>query len=310
MPAYLLYGEDIFSSRKKLEEIKSRFFDSNMGNINITILEGEEVNLEALKKAICLVPFLAKKRLIIIKNFLLKGKKEVKDQAVRFLDEIPDFAISVFYEEGDLDKSSALFRKLKADKKVENFPLLSQYSMTEWCEREIRKKCGKIERDALNKLVAIIGPDLWRASLEIDKLTSYRKYKLITKEDVSLLVKEEIHPNIFALIDALGARDIKKAYRLLDELLSSGENESYILSMIAYQFRNLLIIKDLLESQKSLSASGLRPFVLGKAKVQAQNFTKDQLKNIYGKLLETDLHIKNGSLKPYLALDLLISEFV
>jgi len=96
---------------------------------------------------------------------------------------------------------------------------------------------------------------------------------------------------------------------LLSELISFGENESYILSMIAFQFRNLLIVKEFLEKGRSLDDIGLHPYALKKAKIQANNFTNKQLREIYGKLLETDINIKTGNLKPHVALDLLISEF-
>ena len=308
MPTYLLYGEDTFSSRRKLQEIKSRFFDTHMGEINITTLEGENLTLDQIKRAAFVAPFLAQKRLIIIKNFLNKGKEEVKEQLAKSLDKIPDFAIVVFYEEGNVNKSSPLLKKLNVPKKSQEFPLLTQSALANWFLKEFKERGGKIEAPALQRLVQITGSDLWRASLEIDKLISYKKGGTVKKEDVELLVKEEIHPSIFALIDALGERNIKRATTLLSELLSLGENESYILSMIAYQIRNLLIVKDLLEKEKPLSLSGLHPFVLNKTKSQAKNFTQAQLKEIYYKLLETDLNIKTGQLKPHLALDLLVAE--
>lgn len=310
MPCYLLHGEDTFSSRKKLEEIKSRFFNSNMGDINITTLEGDNLTFEQVKKAVFITPFLSPKRLIIIKNLISKGKKEIQEKVTESLNTFPSFSIVVFYEEGKIEKTTPLFLKLKSDKKTEEFPLLSMSALVDWIYQEILKRGGKIEQGAAYRLAQIVGPDLWRASLEIDKLCSYRNGKLIRKEDIELLVKEEIHPKIFSLIDALGERNTKRAHLLLSELLSLGENESYILSMIAYQIRNLLIIKDLLEKEKPLNLSGLHPFVLEKTRQQSKNFTKEQLKNIYGKLLETDYNIKTGRLKPYLALDLLIAGFL
>lgn len=310
MPCYLLHGEDTFSSRKKLEEIKSRFFNSNMGDINITTLEGDNLTFEQIEKAAFITPFLSPKRLIIIKNLITKGKKEIQEKTAESLNTFPSFSIVVFYEEGKIEKTSPLFLKLKSSKKAQEFTLLSQYSLTNWISKEVSERGGKIESNAVFRLAQITGPDLWRVSQEIDKLISYKKDGAIQKEDVELLVKEEIHPKIFSLIDALGERNIRKANILLSELLGLGENESYILSMIAYQIRNLLIIKDLLEKQKPLSISGLHPFVLEKTQSQAKNFTKTQLKNIYGKLLETDYNIKTGQLKPHLALDLLVSGFL
>ena len=309
MPAYLLYGEDNFSSRRKLAEIKSRFYDANMGDINITVLDGETVTFEQIKRAIYLVPFLAPKRLIIIKNILTKGKKETQEQVSGIFNDIPQFSIVFFYEDSDVEKTALLYKKIKSAKKAENFPKLSGAVLYRFIEKEVRACQAKIEKDASYRLAEITGPDLWRLSLEIDKLASYAQGRAITKDDVENLVKEEIHPKVFGLIDALAARNIPRATFLLSELISSGENENYILTMIAYQFRNLLIVKDLVEKQKPLSEAKLHPYVLSKARAHIHNFSNEKLKDIYGKLLEADINIKTGFLKPQLALDLLIAEF-
>lgn len=304
MPTYLLYGEDTFSSRQKLKEIKSRF-KNKQGDLNLTILDGENLSFSEFQKQIQSLPFLSQKRLVIIKNFLLKNKdQKLSKKLEKLLDKIPEETILFFYEQG-LPEKSELFNKLNRLKKAQEFPLLRGYKLENWIKEEVENKGGKIEKEAVYLLESIVGSDLWRMENEIEKLVLFvasgKNKEPIKKEDVAFLVKSEIHPSIFALVDALGERDIKKATTLLHQLLSEGQSETYILSMIAYQFRNLLLVLD-------GSTSGLHPFVLEKTKRQLKNFDKKQLKNIYNNLLLTDYQIKTGAIKPSLALDLFISE--
>ena len=79
--------------------------------------------------------------------------------------------------------------------------------------------------------------------------------------------------------------------------------------MIAYQFRILLIIKDLTERGLSISQnSQLHPFVVRKTRPLADQFTFLELKKIYQKLLKIDSDIKLGRIDPRTAIDLLIIE--
>jgi DNA polymerase-3 subunit delta len=80
--------------------------------------------------------------------------------------------------------------------------------------------------------------------------------------------------------------------------------------MINFQFRNLLIIKDLMEKNipyYSISKiTKMHPFVVRKTYEQANKFTSRELKKIYQKIFQVDLSIKTGKIDPTTALDFLI----
>ena len=82
--------------------------------------------------------------------------------------------------------------------------------------------------------------------------------------------------------------------------------------MIAYQFRNFLIIKELIEKGSPYAniakKSGLHPFVIKKNYYLCNQFSLPQLKKIYQKIFLIDSSIKTGKVDAETALDLLISE--
>jgi len=129
---------------------------------------------------------------------------------------------------------------------------------------------------------------------------------------VELMVKPKIEADIFKTIDALAQRNKKQALYLIRKHLEKGDPPLYILSMINFQFRNLLVVKDLIERQKPyyaiLKITKLHPFVVRKSYEQAGKFTLPELKKIYQKIFQADLSIKTGRMEPETALDLFLTE--
>ena len=137
-----------------------------------------------------------------------------------------------------------------------------------------------------------------------------RKNEEIEVKDIELLVRPKIEIDIFKTINALAQKNRKQALKLLHKHLEKGDSPLYLLSMINYQFRNLLIVKELIENCQTyntiLRKSGLHPFVAKKSFFQSQKFTLEELKKIYQKIFQVDLDMKTGKIKPELALETLI----
>ena len=67
---YILSGEDDFSINQSLEEIKKGMGDRDMLSANTTVFDGQQVTPDQLGAVCGTVPFLAEKRLVIIKGLL------------------------------------------------------------------------------------------------------------------------------------------------------------------------------------------------------------------------------------------------
>ena len=86
----------------------------------------------------------------------------------------------------------------------------------------------------------------------------------------------------------------------ISQEIKNSRDPYYLLTMIVYGFRNLLAVKDLSDRGMSLDAivkkARLHPFVARKAYQSAGKFSLEELKNIYGHLLDLDTHSKEGTL--------------
>ena len=252
--------------------------------------------------------------------------------------------IILFYEENKILEKDKFLNFLKTKTKTQNFEPLEGEKLKNWVRQELSKFKTEINPEALNKLINFVGNDLWQMSNEIKKLASFKKDKKgkedksssspaqaiaqskrkdlsfrpfaatreINVEDVELLIKPKIETAIFKTIDAIAQKNKKQALLLIHKHLEKGDNPLYLLSMINFQFRNLLIIKDLIERHSpyySISKmTGLHPFIVKKSHQQADKFTLQELKKIYRRIFEVDLAIKTGKIGSETALDLLITE--
>ena len=118
---------------------------------------------------------------------------------------------------------------------------------------------------------------------------------------MEVLVNGKFDDNIFNLVDAVGIKNKKLSLQLLQDQLASGAHEMYILSMLIRQYRLLLCVKEMVQSQKTKKEIsfflGIHPFVAQKMIQQSQNYSLDQLKMIYRLLTSIDIQLKKGSVK-------------
>ncbi|MFC1656406.1 DNA polymerase III subunit delta [Patescibacteria group bacterium] len=182
-----------------------------------------------------------------------------------------------------------------------------------WIRDRFGKYNGTATPDQIEQIAIITDGDLGQANKLIEKLSIYYLGKdgwLADKEVFENLVGHDVAGTIFTLIEAIAGGQSKKAYSLLHKLTSAGENELYILSMITYQFRKLILTRALLDEgaskQKIAREAGIPFFNLDSTIATARKYSMDKLKKIYSKLLDAEISIKTGRTEPSVLLDLLV----
>lgn len=129
-----------------------------------------------------------------------------------------------------------------------------------------------------------------------------RLYKTITELGGKVtFFDEQGSKEIWELLDALAAKNRGAALAALQQLLDSGESAIGILVMITYETRNLL---SAIYQNKSFKA--LTPWQQKKLLTAQKNFTEEELINLYGFLLNTDMMLKSSNLSEELLLSSLV----
>lgn len=309
-----LFGEDDFCSLQKLRQIIARYQKTHTTGLNLRFFDCQAQDFEDFRDEFRTKSMFKEKKLFVLKNAFLSS-----DFKQKFLKAKQQFLksenIIVFYEKGDVPSKDPLFLFFKKNSRYQKFSPLSDKELESWIEKQIKSSKAQIEPQATKLLIRWIGNNLWQLSNEIQKLINYKqgsKKIIIKKQDVQALTPPKIEANIFKTIDFIAEKQTKKALYLLHAHLKKGDSPFYLLSMINYQFRNILALKDVYQSATNVHAKikelNLHPFVVKKTSYLCRKFTLEELKNIYQKIFETDLAIKTGQIEPELALDLLIAQ--
>lgn len=93
--------------------------------------------------------------------------------------------------------------------------------------------------------------------------------------------KQESSFNIFSLTDAIAGRNKKDAWVLLHEALLADQAIDYILSMVAWQVRVMVVALRVPQME-----SGMKPFTYNKARRAAGKYSEVELKKLSERIVE------------------------
>jgi DNA polymerase-3 subunit delta len=299
---FFYYGENSWLARQKIRAIKKKFqSEIDKSGYNISHLDGEVISAADFFETVSASGFLANKKLIIVKNIFDNKKiRAWQDALLKFLEQqkdIPEENYLIFWQEGQPDVRTKLYKTLKKFRFSEEFKNFNNNELSLWLQKQAKLKNKSLDNEAANLLISFTGNDLWILSQEIEKLIHFCPTK-ITTDDIKNIVNAKIDENIFSLVDALGQQNKAKALKLLEEKFDSGVKAPYILSMVVRQYR-LLIKTKALAKQASYpgalaQALKLPPWLADKSFAQSQLYTMEQLKSIYAELLELDQQLKSS----------------
>lgn len=320
---FFLYGTDAYRINEKLNELKAGFISKKgKAGLNIATLSGDNLQLDKFKQEALSISFFGDKKMIVISGLLEKssaGQKKQREEIAQFLKNKEKMIennlvfIDLFEDAKKIPLKDELFLLLKKQKYAWEFNQLRGNDLNSWLKEYCADNKINLEPMAASELLMLVGNDLQQLSLELKKLSSYKKNQPITKTDVIEIVRAKFDEDIFKLTDALAAKNQKLALHLISDQLRAGNAPLGILAMIQRQFKILIRLQGQLEgtsgypNRLQLSKElGLHEFIIKKGLEQIRNFSADKLKKIYGDLLEIEKQLKTGSKNPELLFDLFI----
>ena len=315
---YLFHGDDSMAIDDAIAQLRSSMGDDANAAMNISEYEGEAVALAKVLNDVRSYPFLADKRLVIVKGLVAhlmrtaSGKDEI-DTLIEAIPNLPPHARLVLVEREKLRSN------LKIVKSAQEHGYCREYTVpkdaTGWILARVKETYqAEIDLPAAQALASVVGSDLRAADNELVKLVSYVDgERPISEADVALLTPYVAEANVFDLVDALATGNGKQAVSLMNQVLEQdpGDPGFRLFSLITRQFRLLLLVRSHLDSGGSSNPNeiakvlGIHPYPAGKLAVQSRRFDSSQLQRIYRRVQQYDLEMKTGKVKPRLALELL-----
>lgn len=217
--------------------------------------------------------------------------------AAYFADPSPH-AVVIFVAD-ELNSVRKMGKFLRDNTAAVEFKSLDERQLADMARRTLRDAGAEIDEQALRMLLAQIGPDVSRLTNEINKLaTAAMPDGRITTELVESLVPHSREISNFDLTDHLVAGRPAKALSALREILDRGGEPLALLGLISYNYRRLLMAKDLMSrgadrgevaKVAKLRYSDQEPFLAA-----ARRADPRALATAIRRLAQTDLAIKTS----------------
>jgi DNA polymerase III subunit delta len=326
---HVLFGADSFSRSEAFADLRRQLDGDGMLATNTSTFEAKSVTPAELFAACDAMPFLSAHRLIVVEGLLSSGEARPRrgratrakkaDEAATWAD-LPDFTrrmpetTELVLLDGDVKAENALLGELRAaGGELRQFPALKPEQLPAWIEARVRQRGATIAPRAVRALAESVGPNLWQMQNEVEKLSLYAYGRPIESADVATLISVAQQATVFQLTDAVLAGQGAQALRLARLLLDGGTAAPMLITLLARQFRQLLLLRAMQRSRspraEMMRATEVRnDYVLGRLLAQSGRFSAGWLERGYERLLAADLAIKRGQQDEETAIELLVAE--
>lgn len=215
------------------------------------------------------------------------------------LNAIEDIIFIAVQDTSEKGYNKKLVAKLtKASHATHELEPLTGAPLTTWLQHYCAKAQASLSNDAAAFLVRSVGSDTRTLTQELDKLIAYAQGEPISKPMVELLVPQRVERDEWELSNALAAHDKRSLVSALWKKLNEGTPEQLLMGSLASGFRNLIMVKDLLQRQHAsatiATTTGLHPFVVSKTLSGARAADSSRLARSHIALALLDRGAKDG----------------
>ena len=293
---FLLYGPDEYRLVQKLKEIISRYVEK-YGSFLVV----ERIDLFCEQESLFWDNFhqtslFSQRKVIVVENVF--SNPIAKKEFLKKLNELSTAEHIIFFiEKKAIKEKDSFLMALKEKGKVQEFAFLTGKKLEAFAREQVALAGSTISDEALNIILSQTKNNTWLLFNELQKLVAFKKE--ITENDIYILAKPNIEIEIFKTIDAILTANKKEALKAQQRYFDSKESLFYLLSMLAFQARNLLLVK-LAQTQHNIQpqALGMHPFVFKKASQVVRNVPLNKLQDLMKKIFLADLEIKTGLKSP------------
>jgi DNA polymerase III subunit delta len=306
----LLNGDNIFELNKALADLISEYKNKNYSIENID--GGTISTLGDAFGGVDAMSFFSESKIIVIKRIFSNRKTTLLNEAAEYIAEHKDSDI-IFWEDKKADKRGKLYKTLSKIGVVREYTTKNLPSLKTWIHDELKKANVKISSSTLDELLFKVGSDQQILHNELIKLINLveieNRDEIINKDLEIVPISKEA--SIWEFIDAIVDKKYAKSLTLLEEIIKDKTEYIKNMGMIVRQLRILAQADYHIKSgqPQKLYELGIPPFAIDKLKNQLKNFSSEKIQQLYSKLVNLDLSVKEGKIDEKLGLTLYILSF-
>jgi DNA polymerase-3 subunit delta len=287
-----LTGSNAFALRAELNRRLAGFV-KEYTDMGLEKIDAEEADTARLVDAVQNLPFLASRKLVVLRN--PSGNKEFTDKLPDLVPTIPEITDIIIYEP-KLDKRSAYAKFLQKQTDFKSFDELGERELPAWLVAEAKNRGGSLSQSDALYLVGRVGANQQLLTNELDKLLAYDP--AISRQTIDLLTDLTPQSTIFQLLDAAFAGNTKMALQIYEDQRAQKVEPQAIVPMLAWQLQILAVVKTAGQKpvEQIAAEAKLNPFVVRKSLGIANKLSLARLKTMIHDLRQLDVKLKTSSI--------------
>ena len=306
-PVYLLFGSETYLRDKAARTIADfAFAEGDLRDFNETEFSlNADGNLERAIAAANQLPMMAARRVVRVTDVRVSAsghrdtlREEHEALLTKYFRDPSPSTIMVFIAD-ELNGVRKIGKLLRAETTAVDFEPMDDGELTNWARDKFKASGTEIDERSLRHLIALVGNDASRVENEAAKLsTAALPDRRVTMDLIDPLVPNSRELTNFELTDNLVRKDRTRALAVLKKILDDGAEPLMILGLISYNYRRLVMAKDLMmrgaDRGEVTRVMNLRYSDQEGFLAAARRSDMDQLALVLARLAETDLAIKTS----------------
>lgn len=296
MPLYAVVGEEDYLRDSSVATLRAAAMGAGAeSGFNYDIFYGDDSSIADVLACAAEIPVFAERRVVVYKSVEKLPARE-GEKLLSYLaspNESTTFIVVAAKLDGRLKWTQALTKRAV----TVNCTSLREAQLSAWIRQEAATLGVRLQDDAIQLLKEVGGESLYAVKRELEKLAAYvPSDRPVQSSDVEALRGTEPGASVFDLMNAIGAHDHGRAFRILARNVENGEAPLRILGALVWQYRRLWKMKEQLKSG-GREGEAARTFRMDPSRVRGflAQFPDAQMAQAFEWFLETDSKLKGGS---------------
>jgi DNA polymerase-3 subunit delta len=293
-PIYFLMGEEPYYIDGISDYIEKTVLSEEEKGFNQMILYGRDVSVDDIISNAKRYPMMAERQVVIVKE--AQELSRTIENLTHYAENPQPTTVLVFcYKYKKLDARKKLAKTISKTGVLFESKKLYENQIPDWIKRVLTAKGYTITPKAAQMLTEFLGNDLGKINNELEKL------QLILPKGAQItpqLIEENIGIskdfNNFELQNAIGERDIKKAYTIIQYFSQNPKNHPLVMTIaLLYSFFSKLLKYHALSNKgNAAKALGVNPYFIKDYETAAKNYSMKKVSAIVAAIRETDMKSK------------------
>jgi DNA polymerase-3 subunit delta len=295
-PIYFLMGEEPYFIDVITDYIAEHALAEQEKAFNQVVVYGKDTTVYTVLDAAKRFPMMSQHQVVIVKE--AQHLKEIDKLQFYVEKPLKSTILVISHKYKTLDKRLKLYKILDKSKDVAvlDSQKLRDYKVPEWITAYVTERGYTIVPAAASLLTEYLGAELGKVANELSKLiiTLPVNEKKITLEHIETNVGISKDYNVFELQNALGAKDVLKANRIIDHFARNPNSNPMVMTIASLYgyFVKILTYHYLPDKSQAASALKVPPFYVKDYEAAARKYPAPKIVQIISALREYDLKSK------------------